>query len=150
MFVLRASGWNCWGLACRSAKSPSASSINARQRVFFAFASEPCRTGFFAFAATYVFACILGVASNAPGGIGVSKAMLKAVPVASEEALLASLVLFRHLLPRAFPVRPAFLGAHEGFATGTVCASQPAQQRGRNRLEDAINSLRRWYRTPGG
>lgn len=72
---------------------------------------------FFTFAATYVFACILGVASNAPGGIGVFEAaMLKAVPIASQESVLASLLLFRliyYFVP--FVLALAFLGAHEGF-----------------------------------
>jgi len=72
---------------------------------------------FFTFAATYVFACILGVASNAPGGIGVFEAaMLKAVPIVAQESLLASLVLFRviyYLAP--FVLALAFLGAHEAF-----------------------------------
>jgi hypothetical protein len=72
---------------------------------------------FFTFAATYVFACILGVVSNAPGGIGVFEAaMLKAVPLASQESVLASLLLFRviyYLVP--FVLALALLGAHEGF-----------------------------------
>jgi hypothetical protein len=72
---------------------------------------------FFTFVAAYVFACILGVASSAPGGIGVFEAaMLKAVPIVSQESLLASLLLFRviyYLAP--FVLALAFLGAHEGF-----------------------------------
>ena len=99
---------------------------------------------FFAFAATYVFACILGVASNAPGGIGVFEAaMLKAVPVASEEALFASLVLFRviyYLVPFLFAL--AFLGAHEGFHHWT---SLREAMRG-NEEETILDVLRRWYR----
>jgi uncharacterized membrane protein YbhN (UPF0104 family) len=72
---------------------------------------------FFTFAATYAFACILGVASNAPGGIGVFEAaMLKAVPISSQESLLASLVLFRviyYLLP--FILALVLLGGPEAF-----------------------------------
>jgi uncharacterized membrane protein YbhN (UPF0104 family) len=72
---------------------------------------------FFTFTATYVFACVLGIASNAPGGIGIFEAvMLKIVPTTSQEALLASLLLFRfiyYLVP--FVLALAFLGAHEGF-----------------------------------
>jgi len=72
---------------------------------------------FFTFVATYAFACILGVASNAPGGIGVFEAaMLKAVPITSQESLLASLVLFRviyFLLP--FILALALLGGPEAF-----------------------------------
>jgi uncharacterized membrane protein YbhN (UPF0104 family) len=72
---------------------------------------------FFTFAAVYVFACILGLASNAPGGLGVFEAaMLKAVPGPSQEALLASLLLFRviyYLVP--FILSLAFLAANEGI-----------------------------------
>jgi uncharacterized membrane protein YbhN (UPF0104 family) len=103
---------------------------------------------FFTFAATYVFACILGVVSNAPGGIGVFEAaMLKAVPVASEEALLASLVLFRviyYLVPFLFAL--AFLGAHEGFHRWTGLREAMRRSEEEIVLEDEINPLRRWYR----
>jgi len=72
---------------------------------------------FLTFAGTYVFACILGIASNAPGGIGVFEAtLLKAIPATSQEALLASLLLFRiiyYLVP--FVLALALLGAHEIF-----------------------------------
>ncbi|MGH6811244.1 MAG: lysylphosphatidylglycerol synthase domain-containing protein [Methylocella sp.] len=103
---------------------------------------------FFTFAATYVFACILGVASNAPGGIGVFEAaMLKAVPVASEEALLASLVLFRviyYLVPFLFAL--AFLGAHEGFHRWKSLREAMRSSEEEIVLEDELDPLRRWYR----
>jgi glycosyltransferase 2 family protein len=71
---------------------------------------------FTAFLAVYVFACILGVVSHAPGGIGVFEAtMLHALPGASEESVLASLLLFRvlyYFVP--FIVALAVLGADEG------------------------------------
>lgn len=71
---------------------------------------------FTAFLAVYVFACMLGVASHAPGGIGVFEAtMLHALPGASQESVLASLLLFRvvyYFLP--FIVALAVLGADEG------------------------------------
>jgi uncharacterized membrane protein YbhN (UPF0104 family) len=71
---------------------------------------------FFAFLAVYVFACILGVVSHAPGGIGVFEAtMLHALPGPSQESVLASLLLFRmvyYFLP--FIVALAVLGADEG------------------------------------
>ncbi len=99
---------------------------------------------FLAFGAIYVFACILGVASNAPGGIGVFEAtMLKAVPVASEDALLASLVLFRviyYLVPFLFAL--AFLGAHEGFHRwNSLREAMRASEE-----ETILEVLRRWYR----
>ena len=103
---------------------------------------------YFTFAATYVFACILGVASNAPGGIGVFEAaMLKAVPVSSGEALLASLVLFRviyYLVPFLFAL--AFIGAHEGFRHWTSLREAMRRSEEETVLEDEINPLRRWYR----
>ncbi len=103
---------------------------------------------FFTFAATYVFACILGVASNAPGGIAVFEAaMLKAVPVASDEALLASLVLFRviyYLVPFLFAL--AFLGAHEGFRRWNSLREAMRSSEEETVLEDDFNPLRRWYR----
>lgn len=72
---------------------------------------------FFTFAGIYVFACLLGIASNAPGGIGAFEAaILKTVPSPSTEALFASLLLFRiiyYFLP--FVLAFALLGAHEGF-----------------------------------
>lgn len=103
---------------------------------------------YFTFAATYVFACILGVASNAPGGIGVFEAaMLKAVPASSEGALLASLVLFRviyYLVPFLFAL--AFLGAHESFRHWTSLREAMRRSEEETVLEDEINPLRRWYR----
>jgi uncharacterized membrane protein YbhN (UPF0104 family) len=72
---------------------------------------------FFTFAAVYVFASVIGIASNSPGGLGVFEAtMFKAVPVPSQEALLASLLLFRiiyYLAP--FIVALALLAANEGI-----------------------------------
>lgn len=71
---------------------------------------------FIPFVAIYVFACLLGVISHAPGGIGVFEAtMLHAVSAASQESLLASLLLFRviyYFLP--FLLALAVLGADEG------------------------------------
>jgi glycosyltransferase 2 family protein len=56
-----------------------------------------------AFIAAYVFACILGIASHAPGGIGVFEAtILLALPNVPKEQLLGSLLLFRlyyYILP---------------------------------------------------
>lgn len=67
------------------------------------------------FAGLYVFGCLLGIASHAPGGIGAFEVtMLKTVPAPSTEALLAALVLFRliyYFIP--FVLAFALLGAHE-------------------------------------
>ena len=69
---------------------------------------------FLTFCALYSFACMLGIASNAPGGLGVFEAtMLKGVG-GSSESVLASLLLFRaiyYLIP--FILAMALLGAHE-------------------------------------
>jgi len=71
---------------------------------------------FMGFVAIYVLACILGVVSHAPGGIGVFEAtMLHALPGASQESILASLLLFRviyYFLP--FILALAVVGADEG------------------------------------
>ena len=84
--------------------------------VLYALLPTPRGIDFFTFAAVYVFACALGIASYAPGGIGVFEAtMLKVLPAPSQEALLASLLLFRiiyYLIP--FVLAFALLGAHEG------------------------------------
>jgi uncharacterized membrane protein YbhN (UPF0104 family) len=73
------------------------------------------------FAATYVFACLIGIASNAPGGIGAFEmTMLNAVPAPSQEGLLASLLLFRmvyYIGP--FILALALLGAHESMRRWT-------------------------------
>ena len=72
---------------------------------------------FITFMAIYVLGCLLGIASNAPGGIGVFEVtILKMVPTPSTEALLAALLLFRvvyYLVPFVFAF--ALLGAHEGL-----------------------------------
>jgi uncharacterized membrane protein YbhN (UPF0104 family) len=69
---------------------------------------------FVTFSALYSFACMLGIASHAPGGIGVFEAMmLKGVP-AAPGPMFASLLLFRviyYLVP--FILAMALLGAHE-------------------------------------
>jgi uncharacterized membrane protein YbhN (UPF0104 family) len=71
---------------------------------------------FVAFSSLYSFACMLGIASHAPGGIGVFEAtMLKTVP-ADSGSVLASLLMFRaiyYLIP--FILAMAMLGAHEAI-----------------------------------
>lgn len=72
---------------------------------------------FVTFAATYVFGCVLGIISHAPGGIGVFEAtMLKALVAPNHATLLAALLLFRviyYLAP--FVLALALLGANEAF-----------------------------------
>ncbi len=70
---------------------------------------------FISFCAAYVLACLLGIASHMPGGIGAFEAtMLNAVPAPSTEALLASLLLFRIIYyVGPFILALALLGANE-------------------------------------
>ena len=79
---------------------------------------------FVTFASVYVFACLLGIASHAPGGIGVFEAtMLKVLPAPSQEALLASLLMFRilyYVIP--FVLALALLAPMKAGAAGTPCA----------------------------
>lgn len=66
------------------------------------------------FLALYVLACLLGIASNAPGGLGVFEVTMLKVVGAPQEAMLASLLLFRlvyYLFP--FVLALALLGANE-------------------------------------
>jgi hypothetical protein len=93
-----------------------AADLCAATGALYALMPSGVEIGFLPFLAIYVFACLLGVVSHAPGGIGVFEAtMLHAVPGASQEALLASLLLFRviyYFLP--FIVALALVGADEG------------------------------------
>lgn len=70
---------------------------------------------FVTFLAIYILGCLLGIASNAPGGIGIFEVtILKMVPSPSVEALLAALLLFRVVYYFApFILAFALLGAHE-------------------------------------
>ena len=83
--------------------------------VLYALLPAHTEMPFHIFAASYVFACLLGIASNAPGGIGAFEAtMLNIVPSQSQGALLASLLMFRviyYFVP--FLLALALLGARE-------------------------------------
>lgn len=71
---------------------------------------------FLTFSALYSFACMLGIASHAPGGIGVFEATILNGVGGPSEPILASLFLFRaiyYLIP--FILAMALLGAHEAF-----------------------------------
>jgi uncharacterized membrane protein YbhN (UPF0104 family) len=56
---------------------------------------EDHRLGFPAFATLYSFASMLGIASHAPGGLGVFEATILQGVGGSQDAVLASLLLFR-------------------------------------------------------
>ena len=83
--------------------------------------APPREIDYVTFVTVYVFGSLLGIASNAPGGIGVFEAtMLKTVPAHSEAALFAALLLFRiiyYLVP--FVLALALLGAHESMKRWT-------------------------------
>lgn len=73
------------------------------------------------FLGLYVFACMLGIVSHAPGGIGVFEAtMLRSITGVSGESVLAALLLFRviyYLIP--FVLALALLGANESLRRWT-------------------------------
>jgi glycosyltransferase 2 family protein len=56
---------------------------------------KAARVGYPAFATLYSFAAMLGIASHAPGGLGVFEATILQGVGGSQEAVLASLLLFR-------------------------------------------------------
>jgi uncharacterized membrane protein YbhN (UPF0104 family) len=72
------------------------------------------RSGFPVFATLYSFAAMLGIASHAPGGLGVFEATILQGVGGSQDAVLASLLLFRgiyYLIP--FVAAMALLGGAE-------------------------------------
>ena len=83
--------------------------------VLYILLEPPRAIDYLTFVTVYVFGSLLGIASNAPGGIGVFEAtMLKTVPAHSEASLFAALLLFRiiyYFVP--FVLALAMLGAHE-------------------------------------
>jgi len=84
---------------------------------------------YFTFAATYVFACILGWQATPQAGLAFLKRDAESRPV-SEEALIASLVLFRviyYLVPFLFA--SLSLARMRVFAAGTACARPCAEAR---------------------
>lgn len=89
--------------------------LSSAAAVLYALLPPGHGLAFTSFTAVYVFACLLGIASNVPGGIGAFEAtILKTVPSPTPEALLASLLLFRvvyYVVP--FVLALAFLGANE-------------------------------------
>ena len=93
---------------------------------------------FATFVGIYVFACMLGIASHAPGGIGVFEAtMLRFIPGASEEKVLAALLLFRivyYLIP--FVLALALLGADEGLRRWTALREAMSRPSGDAETDD--------------
>ncbi len=83
------------------------------------------------FIAAYVFACILGIASHAPGGLGVFEAtILLALPGVPKEQLRSLLVL-RLLLHRALRDRADAAGGTEILLRWRVLQSDMARSANR-------------------
>lgn len=82
--------------------------------------------------AAYVFACLLGIASHAPGGIGVFEAtMLLALPGVPREALLGALLIYRlcyYVLP--FMLALGLLGTREIMIRAGILRRQLAENGG--------------------
>jgi len=92
-----------------------AADICASAGVLFVLLPEGRAIGYEAFLAVYVVATMLGIASHAPGGLGVFEAtILIALSTPSRESVLGALLLFRlcyYFLPFVFAL--ALLGAYE-------------------------------------
>ena len=89
--------------------------------VLYALLAPPRMIDYLTFVTLYVLGSLLGIASNAPGGIGVFEAtMLNTVPAHSEAELFAALLLFRvvyYFVP--FLLALALIGAHESMRRWT-------------------------------
>ena len=89
--------------------------VFAAAGVLFFLLPEGHGIPFASFAAVYAFACILGIVSHSPGGLGVFEAtMLLAFTQVPRESMIGALLLFRlcyYLLP--FLIALALLGAYE-------------------------------------
>ncbi|MCA0406477.1 MAG: lysylphosphatidylglycerol synthase domain-containing protein [Proteobacteria bacterium] len=89
--------------------------VIAGAAVLYVLLPQGSNVAFPAMLAAYVFACLLGIASHAPGGIGVFEAtMLLALPGVPREPLLGALLVYRlcyYLIP--FLIALALLGVRE-------------------------------------
>ena len=92
-----------------------AADVCAGASVLFVLLPPDAQVPFATMLAAYVFACLLGIASHAPGGIGVFEAtMLLALPGVPKEALLGALLVYRlcyYLVP--FVLALILLGTRE-------------------------------------
>ena len=92
-----------------------AADVCAGAAVLYVLLPAEAQVPFATMLAAYVFACLLGIASHAPGGIGVFEAtMLLALPGVPKEALLGALLVYRlcyYLLP--FMLALVLLGTRE-------------------------------------
>jgi glycosyltransferase 2 family protein len=92
-----------------------AADVCAGAAVLFVLLPADAPVPFATMLAAYVFACLLGIASHAPGGIGVFEAtMLLALPGVPKETLLGALLVYRlcyYLVP--FVLALVLLGTRE-------------------------------------
>ncbi len=105
-----------------------AADVCAGAAVLYVLLPAGAQVPFATMLAAYVFACLLGIASHAPGGIGVFEAtMLLALPGVPKEALLGALLVYRlcyYLVP--FVVALILLGTREIMIRAGVLRRQLA------------------------
>lgn len=105
-----------------------AADVCAGAAVLFVLLPPDTQVPFATMLAAYVFACLLGIASHAPGGIGVFEAtMLLALPGVPKESLLGALLVYRlcyYLLP--FILALVLLGTREIMVRAGVLKRQLA------------------------
>lgn len=115
---LRVQGWSMRlpgvGVTLRQL-ALGAMDVIAGAAVLYVLLPQGANVPFATMLAAYVFACLLGIASHAPGGIGVFEAtMLLALPGVPKEALLGALLVYRlcyYLVP--FVLALVLLGTRE-------------------------------------
>jgi glycosyltransferase 2 family protein len=105
-----------------------AADVCAGAAVLFVLLPPDAHIPFPTMLAAYVFACLLGIASHAPGGIGVFEAtMLLALPGVPTESLLGALLVYRlcyYLVP--FILALLLLGTREIMIRGGILKRQLA------------------------
>ncbi|WP_246155618.1 lysylphosphatidylglycerol synthase domain-containing protein [Rhabdaerophilum calidifontis] len=110
-----------------------AADVCAGAAVLYVLLPPAAEVPFATMLAAYVFACLLGIASHAPGGIGVFEAtMLLALPGVPSEALLGALLVYRlcyYLLP--FVLALILLGTREIMIRAGILQRQLAAPPGR-------------------
>lgn len=107
-----------------------AADVCAGAAVLFVLLPASAEVPFATMLAAYVFACLLGIASHAPGGIGVFEAtMMLALPGVPREPLLGALLVYRlcyYLLP--FVIALIMLGTREIMLRAGVLRRQLADE----------------------
>ena len=107
-----------------------AADVCAGAAVLFVLLPPSAEVPFATMLAAYVFACVLGIASHAPGGIGVFEAtMLLALPGVPREPLLGALLVYRlcyYLVP--FVIALIMLGTREIMLRAGILQRQLANE----------------------